>query len=253
MNLLTSRGVRRELLYLTTEMSTHSYHTEAVTVRRPTGSVQNAALVSSVLVDHDETPTGHHTPTLDVDFDVDVLCDQNDNTWLWLDRNLLGLRDWWLRRRLWSAGLLRSRQVPDRTTLRLHHDLQAWRATQMVGTIADGFNGTFEQLWTTAYSTADSPGDNRQDAEVPEGGILLPVVGTMIVLNSSTPGHHHVLSDQMLPKRDWKKMMRAFKRAGILERGYYKASVRRGAAHLRRPGVTKHNEPRNTARLTSTY
>jgi len=59
------------------------------------------------------------------------------------------------------------------------------------------------------------------------------------LIPSSTPGHSHLYLDTPMPWWKYRLLLRVLTFVGILEPGYYKASVRRRATHLRRPGVTK--------------
>ena len=56
---------------------------------------------------------------------------------------------------------------------------------------------------------------------------------------SSTPGHSHLYIDVPMSWRKYKRLLRALYRAGIIERGFYKFSVRRGASFVRKPGIKK--------------
>lgn len=49
---------------------------------------------------------------------------------------------------------------------------------------------------------------------------------------SKTPGHHHLLIDKEMTWRQYKRLMRALVRAGIVEKGYYLASRNKGASFL---------------------
>lgn len=59
------------------------------------------------------------------------------------------------------------------------------------------------------------------------------------LLESSTPGHHHLLIDHPLPWWRYRMLLLALVWAGLIERKYYRHSVRRGMTFLRLPGVTK--------------
>lgn len=59
------------------------------------------------------------------------------------------------------------------------------------------------------------------------------------VLPSTTPGHFHLLIDVPMPWWRYRRLLRALMKAGIIEPGYYSASVRRGATFLRLPWVRK--------------
>jgi hypothetical protein len=60
---------------------------------------------------------------------------------------------------------------------------------------------------------------------------------------SSTPGHFHLYLDGL--SMDWPtyaRLLNALADAGVIERGYADASLRRGASFLRLPGATKRPE-----------
>jgi hypothetical protein len=56
---------------------------------------------------------------------------------------------------------------------------------------------------------------------------------------SSTPGHYHILIDVPMPWWKYRLLMWWMAKCGILEKGYYKASVARKASYLRKKGVKK--------------
>lgn len=56
---------------------------------------------------------------------------------------------------------------------------------------------------------------------------------------SSTPDHYHLYIDREMSWRQYKKFLRAMVKAGVVEKGYYKISVRRGGSHLRLPWIKK--------------
>lgn len=59
------------------------------------------------------------------------------------------------------------------------------------------------------------------------------------LIESSTPGHHHLYIDKVMSWRKYKRLLRAMYKAGIIEKGYYQVSVKRKATHLRPPWVEK--------------
>lgn len=59
------------------------------------------------------------------------------------------------------------------------------------------------------------------------------------LLESSTPGHHHLYIDKELTWEQYRVLLSVLADVGIVEPGYYGASVRQGHTLLRRPGVTK--------------
>lgn len=69
-----------------------------------------------------------------------------------------------------------------------------------------------------------------------EDGLHRPAIDVDLpcrLVESRTPGHYHLYIDQ--PMRWWRYrlLLRALVLAGVVERGYYKASVRRRQTHLR--------------------
>lgn len=52
---------------------------------------------------------------------------------------------------------------------------------------------------------------------------------------SRTPGHSHLWLDRPISWRKYKRLLRALYRAGVIERGFYVMSVKRGASFLRVP------------------
>jgi hypothetical protein len=50
---------------------------------------------------------------------------------------------------------------------------------------------------------------------------------------SRTPGHYHLYLDKPIPWRRYKKLLRALMKAGIIEKGYYGASVARRMTFVR--------------------
>lgn len=73
------------------------------------------------------------------------------------------------------------------------------------------------------------------DLHAPALDVDLPVE----CYESSTPGHYHIFIDVPIPWRKYKKMLKAMAKAGVIEEGYYKASIKRKATYLRKKGVMK--------------
>lgn len=59
------------------------------------------------------------------------------------------------------------------------------------------------------------------------------------VYPSSTLGHFHLYIDKEMTWWRYRQLLRALVRAGIVEKGYYKASVRDGSTFLRLPWERK--------------
>ena len=69
--------------------------------------------------------------------------------------------------------------------------------------------------------------------------IMLDLDLSAALFPSSTPGHFHLYIDKVMPWRKYKRLLKALAKAGVIEHGYYKASVGRRGTCLRLPGVSK--------------
>jgi hypothetical protein len=56
---------------------------------------------------------------------------------------------------------------------------------------------------------------------------------------STTPGNHHLYIDVPMSWEDYRVLLHALKRAGIIETGYADVSVKQGQSFVRLPGVVK--------------
>lgn len=59
------------------------------------------------------------------------------------------------------------------------------------------------------------------------------------LVETTTPGHHHLYIDLELSWWKYRRLLRALMRAGVVSKGYYKMSLQRKATHLRPPWATK--------------
>lgn len=59
------------------------------------------------------------------------------------------------------------------------------------------------------------------------------------LIDSSTWGHHHLLIDKAMPWWKYRILMRVLVFVGLVEKRYYRHSVRRGMSMLRMPHVLK--------------
>lgn len=69
--------------------------------------------------------------------------------------------------------------------------------------------------------------------------VMLDIDLPAYLIPSSTEGHYHLYIDTPMPWRKYKRLLKELARAGIIETGYYKASVRRKHTALRMRGVKK--------------
>lgn len=87
---------------------------------------------------------------------------------------------------------------------------------------------------------------DEQDANVVTSllsdGLHAPVLDIDFIaqlIESSTAGHFHLYLDKSMTWRKYRRLLKALGRAGILEPGYVRASLRRGHSAVRRPGIHK--------------
>lgn len=73
--------------------------------------------------------------------------------------------------------------------------------------------------------------------------VMLDLDVPAYLVPSSTPGHTHLYIDVAIPWRQYKRLLRLLAKVGVIEKGYYRASVARKGTHLRLPGVSKATAP----------
>lgn len=59
------------------------------------------------------------------------------------------------------------------------------------------------------------------------------------LVESHTPGHFHLYVDSLVSWERYLRLLKALHECGIIEDGYYNASLQRGCTVLRLPGVPK--------------
>lgn len=103
--------------------------------------------------------------------------------------------------------------------------------------MTDGYNDWDEEIRTPAHMsdsdviTSLLPNGNHMavlDIDIPHS--LIP---------SSTEGHSHLYLDVEMSWRKYKRLLRALARAGVVEKGYVTASIKRGHTDVRLPWVKK--------------
>lgn len=102
-----------------------------------------------------------------------------------------------------------------------------------------------DEYGRTCFSRADA---NLSSAEVVSSQILsqpkfhAPVLDIDIpheLVPSSTPGHSHLYLDIPMTWRQYKRLLKALARAGVVEKGYVEASIRRKHTAVRVPWLKK--------------
>lgn len=79
----------------------------------------------------------------------------------------------------------------------------------------------------------------------PAGNYHMPVLDIDYpahLIESSTPGHYHLYLNQWVQWDDYVKLLKCMQRCGLLQSGFVKNSVKRGASFTRLPGVKKGEE-----------
>jgi len=76
--------------------------------------------------------------------------------------------------------------------------------------------------------------------------VLLDCDYPVHVIESSTPGHHHLILDVPggVEHQQYMKLLAALGQAGVIEEGYANVSVNRGHSDLRLPWIQKENQKR---------
>lgn len=110
---------------------------------------------------------------------------------------------------------------------------------------SDPFRVRFGQGYTGTRT-----GDGLREVENGWHTVMLDIDMPVRVVPSSTEGHCHLYIDKPMPWWRYRRLLRALKAAGIIEPGYYSASIARRATHLRLPWVQK--EALKPARLPLT-
>lgn len=87
-----------------------------------------------------------------------------------------------------------------------------------------------EDATIVSSEVADRPGFHT---------IMLDIDMTARLVESSTPGHFHLYIDRLLTWWQYRRLLRLLWKIGVIEKGFYKASLRRKATNLRPPWVEK--------------
>jgi len=73
--------------------------------------------------------------------------------------------------------------------------------------------------------------------------VLIDIDLPVKLFDSSTPGHHHLYIDKEISWADYRLLLIALERCGIIQRGYLEAALKRGHTTLRLPWVKKYDPP----------
>lgn len=109
-----------------------------------------------------------------------------------------------------------------------------WFCEDLSDTSADG-------QFSTRHEVADESSANLVSSLLDDGrhAPALDIDLPCELRPSSTQGHYHLLIERPMSWRSYRRLLRALKRAGIIEPGYYRASLERRQTFLRLPHVKK--------------
>jgi hypothetical protein len=74
--------------------------------------------------------------------------------------------------------------------------------------------------------------------------LMLDLDYPVTLMESSTAGHHHLYADHLMTWKQYKRVLEAMAKAGLIEQGYYHAALRQEATFLRPPWVKKDPSPK---------
>ena len=213
--------------------------------RHYTETVDDATVVSSgtwMFDDEDRSPEPLHLPALDIDVPIFVV-DTDSETQVWLNIKPRRRQIRKLNQMLVDLGLSTRQPAPRELSPKFRR--AQWDAarpacrdsamlTDVMASLGPNFNGDFASLVEVAESTTD------------EATLLAPALASPWVLHLSCPvrvlnstHNYHLYLEHLLGWEAYKALLKLLAKAGIIEKGYYHASVARKATHLRLPWIHK--------------
>jgi hypothetical protein len=183
--------------------------------------------------------SGLHLPALDLDGKV-ALTKTDTGYALWVDApgSAFALRR--LRKLLVRTGI-----SPNVVPSKLHPQLvYALERDHAVDTAAItkwllakhvGFAGSYDGLLLAANCATD-------DNALVQGPLMshpyrIPLQVQALLIDSTS--NHHLYLERSLSMEDYRALLKALKRAGVIERGFCDLSIKRGGSFLRLPWVSK--------------
>lgn len=106
-----------------------------------------------------------------------------------------------------------------------------------------------------ARSEADLDRANLVSSEV-RTGVHMPVIDCdygIQAVASSSPGHYHLYIDRELTWDQYKALLDGFKKAGLIEEGWYNNALRDKRSYVRLPHIKKRAPQNPQTDPTSTY
>lgn len=99
--------------------------------------------------------------------------------------------------------------------------------------------------WTTESRNED-PDGNLVSSLLEGSDLHAPVIDLDMphrLIPSSTKGHAHLYIDQAITWRQYKRILRALYKAGLIQEGWYEHAKRDRKSYVRREGVYKSAQP----------
>ena len=115
--------------------------------------------------------------------------------------------------------------------------------TQIAGQYQRKFYNRVKWCDEYGFSHIRNETSSPELAEVVSSEVVGPRMHTPVLdidipaylIPSATPGHSHLYIDHLMTWRQYKRLLKALARAGIIEKGYADASIRRGHTCVRVP------------------
>lgn len=230
---VTANPHARMTFTTSSKMVSNGYAEWSEEVRTPEPDTRDAVLVGS------NNEFGEHLPALDIDGPV-ALVSTPEGYALWLGTGASRLAIWRLRRTLIALGVSPSSPVgfsraPSDYERERHHALDPRAARRDLVADRNRLGGSFGDLLERAYRAQS---ERERVVAAPMAQPLRLPLQVPALLVASTQ-HHHLYLEHALTWKQYKRLLRALWRAGLIEEGFCRLSIKRQASFLRLPWITK--------------
>lgn len=97
---------------------------------------------------------------------------------------------------------------------------------------SDGYSGPRQEIMFTDKKFANVVTSMVQD-NPPLHAPCLDFDLPCRLMESKTPGHYHFYIDHVMPWREYKRLLKALWKAGIIEKGWYEGAIKDGMSVVR--------------------
>ena len=87
---------------------------------------------------------------------------------------------------------------------------------------------------------------NRHDPFCPMHKVVIDLDHPAQLIESSTPGHHHLIIDHEIPWSAYVRLLEAMVECGLVEPGYLGSSIDRGYTAVRLPWIKKNGHDKSS-------